>query len=226
MIASQVFVQLSGRISLPLTAQASGFADRWTPIARQIAVLAGATAPILAAALVVVPAIDHHLWADKWQPALGILPFLFIRMLPSTACTPVGTLFLVERGARSYAITSWAWTLGELVAAFGALSWFGPSGLAYSYSVTAWFGLGLFVYGLGQDAVTMMHRIFMNIMVRISVLGPAALVSPYVLALRSGNDPLRETSVATILTAGILIVSASYLADPDLRCLLFKRRQE
>jgi O-antigen/teichoic acid export membrane protein len=148
MVCSQAFVQISARISLPVMAQANAWADRWRSCREQIRLLTLSTAPILGGVLLLMPAVDSCFLRGKWEVALQLLPLVFLRMIPSLATTPLGTLLLVERGARVFAQANLVWALMEVLGAALFLFWLGPSGLAWSYAIVVWAGLFVFLHNL------------------------------------------------------------------------------
>ncbi len=150
-MASQVFVQMSARVSLPLLA-ASGREERWRTCLYQVRLLGAAIGPLLAMLLVVVPPADARFFAGRWSAAVVLLPFLFVRMLSSLAATPLGPLLLVERGARPYAYANIAWTLFETGAAAAVLPMAGPAGLAWVQAAGGWVGLWIYAAMAGRVA--------------------------------------------------------------------------
>jgi O-antigen/teichoic acid export membrane protein len=215
-ISSQVFVQISARVSLSVTAKEMNFPDRWATITQQIALLTAATAPILVAVLVVAPTLDHYLFADKWKMALILLPLLCARMLPGIACTPVGTLLLVERGATGYAIALCWWTGAELAIGCLSASILGPKGLAVSYSVTAWLGVYLLLRGLGVKSRSLFWEVCGAIFRRPGLwLSIAAGVTYF-----CWFNPADPRGAAISVIGGILLVIGAYLVDPGFRSML------
>jgi O-antigen/teichoic acid export membrane protein len=218
-ISSQVFVQISARVSLSVIAKAMPFSDRWTIITQQIALLTAATAPILVAVTLIAPALDHYFFAGKWQIALGLLPMLCARMLPGIACTPVGTLLLVEKGASTFATRLWFWTGAELAMGYVATKIFGPTGLAASYAVTAWFGVFLLAKGLDVPSRSLFWEVSWTIFRRPGLWFAVACGTAY-FSLVSPTDP-RVWIIS--VTGGILLVIAAYAIDPISRSMLRNR---
>lgn len=147
-VASQVFVQTATRVALPALRLTQGMDARWRSTLMQISWLAIFTAPPLVFLTDIASAVNETLFDAKWTAALGLLPFLIVRMLPGLATTPVGALVLAERDARAYAAANAWWTAGEVGVAATMLWLYGPTGLAWSYAFMAWFGLAVFVYPL------------------------------------------------------------------------------
>jgi O-antigen/teichoic acid export membrane protein len=222
MIASQVFVQVSARISLPLTAQAVDFESRWRTVAGQVGVLMAVTAPILAAVLLVVPAADRQLLEAKWLPAEWLLPFLFARMLPGVACAPLGTLMLVERGSRAYAIALGVWTAIETVAAFIAIQVLGAAGLAVAYSVTAWVGMYVLIQGLRRDTLRLAASIPLIILKRPGVWLGGLIAALYMLDQAWNTEWLARASLAGVVCAAVAVVLVGCAVDSGLRRLIVR----
>jgi O-antigen/teichoic acid export membrane protein len=212
-IASQAFVQISARVSLPVTAQAARFFDRWPTITLQVALLTAATTPILTILLLISPVLDHWLFADKWRIALTILPFFCGRMIPGIACTPVGTLLLVEKGAARYAGALWVWSAIELMAAYAAVALIGPGGMAMSYALTAWIGLFVLLQAFGRPSAALFGEVC-GIIVRRPALWVFSAIACADLYLRNAWD--RALPPSAVIGA-IAISLATYLLDPVVR---------
>jgi O-antigen/teichoic acid export membrane protein len=215
-IASQAFVQISARVSLPVTAQASNFANRWTTITTQIALLTVATAPILAAVLLMTPTLDHNLFADKWSVALTMLPLFCARMIAGIAITPVGILLLVEKGAKRFAGALWIWTAIELLGAYVALKALGPTGMALSYAVTAWVGIIVVLKFLGDLSVYKFREICSIIMRRPAIWVLALVGATYHYQRWAFNEFLP----ASIVVCGIVLCMGTLVIDPIVRSSL------
>lgn len=151
-VASQVFVQTAMRVALPALRLMQGKGERWKATLTQIAWLTIVTAPPLVFLTDLASAANEALFNSKWTVALGLLPFLVVRMLPSLATTPLGSLVLADRGARAYAVANAWWTGGEVIVAALMLWLFGPLGLAWSYAFMAWLGVAAFVHQLAAPA--------------------------------------------------------------------------
>jgi O-antigen/teichoic acid export membrane protein len=215
-IASQAFVQISARVSLSVTAREMNFSKRWSTISQQIALLTGATAPILAAMILSMPTLDHYFFAGKWKVALTMLPLLCARMIPGIACTPVGTLLLIERGAAKYTMALWFWTGAELIAAYLAVKTLGPTGLAVSYSVTAWLGVFLLLKGFGVTSPSLFGQVCWTIFRR-----PGLWVSLAAVACYLGWVGLTDKPLGTLfVTSSLLVVIGAYLIDPSFRSVV------
>lgn len=222
-LASQMFVQISARISIPIAAQRPEFQDRWQSVIRQVGLLTAITAPVLAAAIVAAPSADHHLFADKWQPALALLPYLFLRMLPGAASAPLSAVVLVERGARSYAVAAWQWTLLELGGGAAAVWLWGPRGLAVSYAAAAWFGNYFLIRALERRSRRLFSAIASAIFARPALWASLLLATPCVLAETPGHRWLSNASLAWTLVFAATLVACFYAVDSGLRSTLLGR---
>lgn len=151
-VASQVFVQTATRVALPALRLMHGIDARWKATLTQVAWLTIFTAPPLVFLTDIAGAVNDAVFNSKWTVALGLLPFIIIRMLPSLATTPLGSLVLADRGARAYAIANAVWTAGEVIVAALMLWLFGPIGLAWSLALMAWLGVASFVHQLAAPA--------------------------------------------------------------------------
>jgi len=218
-IASQAFVQIAARVALPVTAKAAAFSGRWPTISLQVALLTAATAPILAVLLLVAPILNHYLFADKWLVALTILPLLSARMVPGIACTPVGTLLLVEKGATRYAYALWLWTAIELLGAYTAVRLFGARGMAMSYAITAWAGLFILIKFFGAPARSLFSQTCKTIMIRP---GTWAFGSIAGLCLLYEGKFDRQIPWGVVV-GGVLLSLATLLIDPLVRSSVRKR---
>jgi len=151
-VASQVFVQTATRVALPALRLMQGMDARWKATLTQIAWLTIFTAPPLVFLTDIAGAANEALFNSKWTVALGLLPFLVVRMLPSLATTPLGSLVQADRGARAYALANAWWTGSEVIVAALMLWLYGPIGLAWSYAFMAWLGVAAFVHQLAAPA--------------------------------------------------------------------------
>jgi PST family polysaccharide transporter len=219
-IASQVFVQISARVSLSVTAKAANFSKRWSTIAQQISLLTAATAPILVAMMLIAPTLDHYFFADKWHRALTLLPLLFARMIPGIACTPIGALLLVERGANIYARALWLWTMIELAAAYLAVKMLGPTGLAVSYSATAWIGVFFLLSGFGIDSFSLLLQVCSIIFRRPALWVSVGVAAACLSWIYLSGQPLG----LGLVTCGLLCVVGAYLVDSSFRAALVGRK--
>lgn len=151
-VASQVFVQTATRVALPALRLMQGVDARWKATLTQIAWLTIFTAPPLVFLTDLATAANAALFNSKWTLALELLPWLVVRMLPSLATTPLGSLVLADKGARGYAVANAWWTGGEVFVAAVMLWRYGPIGLAWSYAFMAWLGVAAFVHQIAGPA--------------------------------------------------------------------------
>jgi O-antigen/teichoic acid export membrane protein len=216
MLASQIFVQISALVSLSVTARSVEFSERWSMVAQQLAMLTSITAPILAMVIIIAPNMDHFLFADKWHSALTLLPLLCARMIPGIACAPVGTLLLVHRGARSFALALWAWTGVEMIAAYIAVELLGSTGLAVSYALAAWFGVFVLARGLRPFAPPLFRLICATIFRRPALWLSAAMAIIFV-GLRDWAD---QAVTPWVAGAGVVCLTAVVWIDSNIRSVL------
>jgi len=151
-VASQVFVQTAARVSLPALRLAPDMHSRWNVTINQVTWMTILTMPPLIFITSLASSFNHYMFADKWAIALQLLPFLVIRMLPGMVTTPLGSLVLAERGAKSYFTANLIWTISEVALAAVFLLLIGPFGLGWSYAIGAWFGIIAFLTQLPPPA--------------------------------------------------------------------------
>ncbi|MBO0706755.1 MAG: oligosaccharide flippase family protein [Candidatus Dormibacteraeota bacterium] len=224
LICSQAFVQISARVSVPVFAQSGDFEARWRHCLAQVRVLTALTGPILVAALLLVPSVNAHLFHNRWQPALAILPLIFLRMLPGLATTPVGTLVMVDRGGRRLTATLVLWTLVEVVVALALVVPAGSSAVAWSYGITAWVGLWIMLQSLRVHGRPLLLDSARAILARPG-LGVAAGLGALLAAALLASGGLARPHYALLLGPVVLIVAAAYAAEPRLRRLLRRPRE-
>jgi O-antigen/teichoic acid export membrane protein len=176
-VASQVFVQTGTRVALPALRLMQGTDARWKATLTQIAWLTIFTAPPLVFLTDIAGAVNAALFGSKWTVALGLLPFMVVRMLPSLATTPLGSLVLADRGARAYALANALWTGGEVIVAALMLWLYGPIGLAWSMAFMAWLGVASFVHQLAAPA--RFASLLPPLLFRPSLWAAVALVAAY-----------------------------------------------
>jgi O-antigen/teichoic acid export membrane protein len=216
-IASQLFVQISARISLSLMARVTDHMERWTIITQQARTLAATTAPVLAAVMIAAPIANYWLFAQKWSAALPLLALLCLRMLPGIASTSLSPYLLIMRGTKQFAAAGWRWTAVEVILGLGAITAFGSIGLAYSYSVTAWIGIALIIWALRGARLARFIGLVEAIVGR-----PAVWIS---LIFGSAGFLLRQNSMflthlyLPIAMIGLMGIVAS-IADKELRVLI------
>ncbi|BAY60716.1 lipopolysaccharide biosynthesis protein WzxC [Calothrix brevissima NIES-22] len=218
LIASQIFVQISARISIPMFAQASSFEQRWQWCLYQVKLLTIFTAPLLSVILLVIPSINQSLFQDKWTTAITFLPLLFLRMIPGLATTPIGSLLMVHQGGRKFAQATIIWTLVEIIGAALLLSLLGPTGLAWSYSLAVWPGLWILLIFTGEDSQKLGLEVNRIIFQRSSLLIAGILsvllyFSHFILEVS-----LKDSYINLFLLIPIVLIS--YLSEKDIRKLL------
>ena len=216
MLASQIFVQISARVSLSVTARSTQFSERWSTVAQQLAMLTAITAPILTAVIILAPNVDRMFFANKWHAAVLLLPLLCARMIPGIACAPVGALLLVERGAGRYAMALWIWTALEAAAAYGSVKLLGPFGLAVSYALAAWFGVFVFAKGFGSLAPALFSRICQIVFGRPALWLSAAVAGTFIVC----TDLVGRSAQGWIASLCAASLAAVYWADSAIRTAL------
>jgi O-antigen/teichoic acid export membrane protein len=215
-ISSQAFSQISARVALPVFAQGSSFEDRWHKCLLQIRLLTVLTGPVLCGVWFMLPSVNARLFHGKWTAALALIPFLFLRMLPGLATTPLGPLLMVHCGGAIYARVVSTWTLTEILGAVVCISIFGPIGLAWSYAIVVWIGLWLMLAALGGAKYSLAKELMSQVFSRPGLyFATASVVS---LALLLKNTYMVYSN--NILSLGLLactVVLASYFLEPDVR---------
>lgn len=222
LMASQVFVQISSRVSLPMLAQAENFEKRWQTCLYQIKLLTILTAPVLVTLPMVLPSLDQHFFLGKWQVAISFIPLLFFRMLAGVALTPLGILLLVERGARSLSLFSILFTAIEAAGAILLLVLLGPKGLAWSCAITAWIGFYLIFYMLrpesGKIALITLRSLFKRRSLAVSI----GLVSIWLISFNIWDlNYFRDFKFLLVMM--FLIVILSYSMEPQIQSLFKKK---
>jgi O-antigen/teichoic acid export membrane protein len=216
MLASQIFVQISARVSLSVTARSTVFSERWSTVAQQLATLTAITTPILTAVIIVAPNMDRMFFANRWHSAVLLLPLLCARMIPGIASAPVGALLLVERGAGRYAVALWIWTALEAIAAYAAVKLLGPFGLAVSYALAAWFGVFMLAKGLGSLTPALFSRICKIVFGRPALWLSAAVAGTFIVCTELVG-PSAQGWIASVCAASL---AAVFWADSDIRSAL------
>lgn len=218
LIASQIFVQISARISIPMFAQASGFEERWQWCLYQVKLLTIFTAPLLSVILLVIPSINQYLFQNKWIIAINFLPLLFLRMIPGLATTPIGSLLMVHQGGRKFAQATIIWTVVEIIGAALLLSFLGPTGLAWSYSLAVWLGLWILLKFTGEDSQKLGFEVNKIIFQRSSLLIAGILSLLLYFSHLISEINLKDSYINLYLLIPIVLVS--YLSEKDIRKLL------
>lgn len=225
MIASQAFVQISSRISLPLFAQAINFDERWVACRKQIQLLAALTIPLLVVGVIVVPVVDNIIFDGRWALAVGFLPLMFLRMVPSVTTTPLGTLLLVEGGARRFALANIIWAICEVAAGMVMVWLLGPVGLAWSYAMVVWLGVVILIFSLGRSTSFLVKTVVRELVLRRGVLASIIFA---LLLLCMQSEVVGGFLVFNnwyFFSAAIGAILVSYLVEPQLRQLALHERR-
>jgi O-antigen/teichoic acid export membrane protein len=218
LVSSQVFAQISARVSLPLLAQAGNFEERWRRCLYQIRMLTMLTVPMLFGVWLVLPILNNHFFQGKWQPALALIPLLFARMIPGMATTPLGPLVMVQRGGAVFGVTNLRWTLVEVVAAVLFVWTLGPAGLAWSYAFVVWIGLWLLIAALSRDTGILANDLIRQMVLRPSVIWATFTTLMVVLLAKEFHFPAVGSSLIYAMAAFVIV--SSYLLEPELRGFL------
>jgi len=180
------------------------------------------TVPILCGVWLVLPSVDAHFFQGKWQPALALIPLLFVRMIPGLATTPMAPLLMVERKAFVFARANLIWTVAELIVAIALLGLLGPIGLAWSYCIVVWIGLGIILHSLGHRMTVLVRDVAAELFARPSVIFAALGLLAVAGAVKFARLPMHASSVA--YPVSLLLVVCSYLLEPDLRQFLIHEK--
>jgi O-antigen/teichoic acid export membrane protein len=218
LVSSQVFAQISARVSLPLLAQAGSFEKRWTQCLYQVRLLTMLTVPVLCGVWLILPTVNSNFFQGKWRPALALVPLLFLRMIPGMATTPLGPLIMVHRGGAAFGVANLLWTLLEVIGACTLVSALGPSGLAWSYAFVVWIGLWLLMASLHRNTGRLMKNLAREIVVRPSVICAACATVAVTLLARTFHLPVRESWLVYAVASAVIL--GSYLLEPELRGFL------
>jgi O-antigen/teichoic acid export membrane protein len=218
LVSSQIFAQISARVSLPLLAQAGSFEKRWTQCLYQVRLLTMLTVPVLCGVWLILPTVNSNFFQGKWQPALALVPLLFLRMFPGMATTPLGPLIMVHRGGAAFGIANLLWTLLEVIGACALVSALGPSGLAWSYAFVVWIGLWLLMTSLHRNTGGLMRNLAREIVVRPSVIFAACATVALTMLARTFHLPARESWLVYVFASAMIL--GSYLLEPELRGFL------
>jgi len=218
-ISSQVFAQISARVALPLFAQGGSFEDRWSKCLHQIRLLTMLTGPILCAVWLVLPSLNARFFHGKWTAALVLIPLLFFRMLPGLATTPLGPLVMVHCGGYVYARVAFMWTLTEVAGAIIFIAFLGPIGLAWSYAIMVWAGVWLMLAALAPSDRSLVKELAGQIFKRPGLYFAGVTVVFLTLLFKNIN-PVYSSSVWFFGVLAGIVVSASYLLEPDVRAFI------
>ncbi len=215
-ISSQVFVQIAARVSIPVFAKAYIFEERWEACLYQIKLLTITISPILSVVLLIIPYLNQNYFDSKWTASISLLPFLFLRMLPGVATTPLGSMLMVQKGGRVFANAMIVWTLLETLGAYLLLKIVGPMGLAYSYAIIVWLGLYTFLYFLDLKTITLLGDILKTLLIRNSIF-LSALLSTSFYFYQNFCLPDTLMNVQVYLVIAVIIVLLSYLSEKEIR---------
>jgi len=219
LVSSQLFAQISARVSLPLLAQAQDFGRRWPRCLFQIRLLTMLTVPVLCGMWLILPAVDRSFFHGRWEPALALIPLLFLRMFAGMATTPLGPLIMVQRGGSVFAKANFQWTVVEAAGAFILLKQLGPTGLAWGYAFVVWFGLWILLASLRQKTGGLVKELVKGIVLRPSVLSAVCVTAGAILFSKMFHLPISNIWPA-LCVAGVL-VACSYAVEPELRGFVF-----
>jgi O-antigen/teichoic acid export membrane protein len=218
LVSSQIFAQISARVSLPLLAQAKNFEKRWARCLYQIKFLTMLTVPVLCGVWLILPSVNSHFFHGKWQPALAMIPLLFLRMIPGMATTPVGPLIMVQRGGAAFAVSSMVWTACEIAAGLLFVWAIGPTGLAWSYALIVWVGLWTLIMSLRGKTLNLIRDLFVTIVERPSLVFAIAATGAVILLLPPSHQQIANQWLIYGISAAL--VFCSYLLERDLRSFL------
>jgi O-antigen/teichoic acid export membrane protein len=221
LMASQVFVKISSRVSLPMFAQAENFEKRWQSCLYQIKLLTILTAPVLVTLPMVLPGLDQHFFQGKWQVAISFIPLLFFRMLAGVALTPLATLLLVERGSRSYSLFNIFFTTIEAAGAILLLLLLGPKGLAWSCAITAWIGFYLIFYMLRAESSKLALITVRSLFQRPSLCISLGMVSILLISFTIGYLTYLR-NLESLVVMMFMIIVLSYSMEPQIQSFFKK----
>ncbi|NBA78619.1 oligosaccharide flippase family protein [Emticicia sp. ODNR4P] len=203
-LTSQVFVQVFSRLSVSISARYSSFEDRWKLVQNQVIYLSYITTPALTVTLMLIPYVNELFFHGKWNETIIILPFLFARMIPSISTTPIAALLLVDKDVKIYAQFLWAWTIIEVICCLLFVYIGSAHGLAWSLSISAWFGVWLLTYYHNISFFSVLKMlIFSNVfVVSLAFYGLFCLINVFI--------TMNLTS--TVLTC-LFFIGFAYLSD-------------
>ncbi len=215
LVSSQVFVQIAARVSLPVLAQANCFEERWQKCLYQVRLLTILTVPVLCGVWLSLPSINHFFLHDKWQPALVLVPLLFLRMIPGVATTPLSPLVMVNRGGSAFARASVLWTVAEIAGGIILLLVLGPTGLAWSYAIVVWLGLWIMLSSLQGDTMPLTKQLTREVFERPSFIFAVSAVC--VLSVGARIAPMHGIDPRLIYMTSLLVILCAYLLEQDFR---------
>lgn len=215
-VSSQFAVAAVSRIALPVLSGYATDQSRYDVSSQQIRWLSKLLSPVLVAVWLVTPIANTLLFHDRWGPAIVLLPWLLLRMVPSIATTTLAPLTFVQFGPRWLATATTIWTVLELLTAWLFLHIFGPSGLAYSYAICIWLGLAVMVAKIPNR-----HDFTLPGLFRTTMLNRPLLSAVFVGSVVAFSTPLLV--VAPLVRATLVVLSASamvllaYASDAEIR---------
>ncbi|HEX8553564.1 MAG TPA: oligosaccharide flippase family protein [Sphingomonas sp.] len=218
-VSSQFAVAAASRIALPVISGLETAESRYDVSAQQIAWLSKLLGPVLIAVWLVTPAFDILLFDGKWSPALALLPWLLLRMMPGIATTILYPLVFVQFGPRWLAAVSSGWTAIEIGAALLALWVFGPAGLAYSYALCVWLGVMLMAIKIRDRPDFSMPGLWWIVMGNRPSIA-AFLAGLVIMAMAYPAAGANAWGAAVLLLATGTTVLLAYLLDDTLRAKL------
>jgi O-antigen/teichoic acid export membrane protein len=218
LITSQIFVQISARISVPVFLQAGTFEAMWRVCMKQIQLLTILTSPILCVLLLLISDINQAIFQGKWAAAIPLLPILFARMLPGLAATPLSTLLMVYRGGAAFLKANLYWTILEFGLGLIALWAIGPIGLAWSYAAGIWLGLVIWITLLHEQSISLLRETCASIFQRSSLI--LALSLSLVIYWHCHNSPFTMLGNHLGLLIPLLILPIAYVSEHQVRSLL------
>lgn len=215
-VSSQFAVAAASRIALPVLSSHESDDARYRVTAVQMAWMARLLGPVLVAVWLIAPALDTLLFHQRWAPALAILPWLLLRMLPGIAPTLLYPLTFVQLGPKRLAMIATGWTLAEVTGGWIMLHGIGPIGLAYSYAFAVWLGIALMIWHCRDrpdfTLPGLFRALFLNWPTMTAfVLGMMIFLGTQALPVRT----LIEGAALAVLIGAMLAIA--YLSDPKLR---------
>jgi O-antigen/teichoic acid export membrane protein len=219
-VSSQLFVQIAARISLPLMSRASDNSQKVSSCLTQIRLLTIATAPVLIIVLTTIPSINSTLFQGKWSTAIGILPLLFMRMVPGLATTPLGSMLMINRGGKNLAKANMLWTMAEVFGAVSLSFAIGPTGLAWSYAILVWVGLVIFILYIAgvSGGWSLSRNILTALLLRPSIMTAGLLCT--LLYYYTESFHLDLISHPQLIASLPVILLFSYFSEQDFRYVL------
>jgi teichuronic acid exporter len=215
-VSSQFAVATASRIALPVISGHDSDHSRYDVSIQQIRWLSKLLGPVLVGVWLMTPILNTLLFHDRWTPALALLPWLLLRMMPGIATTILAPLTFVQFGPRWLAMVSTGWTLIELASAWIMLHAFGPIGLAYSYALCVWCGVALMISKIRERSDFRIIGLFRTIMLNPALLGALTIGVGITMAKHVAVDSEIVRAIFLLIATGAMVV-LSYQMDADLR---------